>query len=62
MFASWEWKCNTPVELLGVWLPPSPAAEWLNYRRRQRQLNRAEAATSQNVLLVEPEKTIEMRL
>jgi len=45
MFASSEWKCNTPVELLGVW-----------------QLNRAEAATSENVLLVEPEKTIEMRL
>jgi hypothetical protein len=54
MFALWEWKCNTPVELFGV-AAAVTGGRTAKLPLRQRQLHRGEAATSQNVLLVEPE-------
>ncbi len=61
MFASWEWKCNTPVEFLGL------AAVVTGGRIAELPLATAAATSSwgsyvTKCLLVEPEKTIEMRL
>src|SRR5207248_10710986 len=50
MFALWEWKCSTPVELLLSLA--SAAAERLSGCWRERQLHRVGAVTTQNVLLV----------